>query len=120
MKYLTLEEILQIHDNLIEQFGGESGIVDMNKLDFIVSKVQSSKGDTYRKAAMLMHDIISTHPFIDGNKRTAVETAKIFLRENGKRLGFKDIYKAGEYINDIARGKKNMLSIEHWIKDHCD
>ena len=120
MKYLTLEEIVQIHEKLIEQFGGETGIVDKNILDFITSKVQSSKGDIYRKATILLHDIISSHPFIDGNKRTAIETAKIFLRENGKMLELKDINKTGEYINSIAEGKKNLMSIENWIKEHCD
>ncbi|MCD6590549.1 MAG: Fic family protein, partial [Candidatus Aenigmarchaeota archaeon] len=73
MKYLTVEEIIQIHDRLIKEFGGEAGIVDRNKLDFIVNKVESSKTDLYRKAAMLLHDIIIMHPFIDGNKRTAIE-----------------------------------------------
>ena len=120
MKCLTVEEIIQIHDKLIEQFGGETGIVDKNRLDFITSKVQSSKGDVYKKAAILLHDIISGHPFIDGNKRTAIESADTFLRENGKSLDLKDINKTGEYINSIAEGKKNIMSIENWIKDHCD
>lgn len=120
MKHLNIEEIIQIHDKLIEQFGGEGGTVDKNKLDFIVNKVQSSKTDIYRKAAVLLHDIITTHPFVDGNKRTAIEIADTFLRENGKSLKLKDINKVGEYINSIAEGKKNLFSIENWIKTHCD
>jgi death-on-curing protein len=120
MKYLTVEEIIQIHEKLIEQFGGEQGIVDKNRLDFITSKVQSSRGDVYRKASILLHDIISSHPFIDGNKRVAIEAADTFLRENGKSLELKDINKTGEYINSIAEGKKNMMSIEKWIKEQCD
>ena len=120
MKYLTTEEIIQIHDALIEQFGGEKGIVDKNRLDFIVNKVRSSKADICHKAAVLLHDIITTHPFVDGNKRTAIEAADTFLRENGKSLELKDINQAGEYINSIAEGKKNLFSVENWIKTHRD
>lgn len=120
MKYLKLEEIVQIHDKLIEQFGGEKGIVNKSSLDFIINKLQSSKTDIYHKAAMLLHDIATTHPFVDGNKRTAIEIAKIFLRQNGKILTLKDINQAGEYINSIAEGKKNIFSIEKWVKAHCD
>ncbi len=120
MKYLTVEEIIKIHDKLIEQFGGEGGLADRSKLEFIVSKVESSKSDIYRKAAILLCDIIANHPFIDGNKRAALEAADTFLRENGKKLILTDINKAGEYINGIAEGKKNIFSVEHWIKEHCD
>ena len=120
MKYLTVEEIIQTHDKLIELFGGEKGIVDKGPLDFIVNKIQSSKTDIYHKSAMLLNEIITTHPFVDGNKRTAFETAKIFLRENGKTLKIKDINQASEYIINIAENKKNIFSIEHWIKTHCD
>ena len=94
--------------------------INKNKLDFIVSKVESSKTDIYRKAAMLLHDIITIHPFIDGNKCTAIEVVKIFLRENGKMLKLKDINQTAEYIYSIAEGKKNIFSIENWIKQRCD
>lgn len=120
MKYLTVEEILQIHDKLIEQFGGERGAGIQSNLDFIVDKIQSSKTDIYHKAAMLLHDIITNHPFTDGNKRTALEASKTFLRVNGKLLKIKDINQAGEYINSIAEGKRNIFSVENWIKTHCD
>ena len=120
MKHLTTEEIILIHNKLIKEFGGEEGIVDRDKLDFIADKVQSSKADVFRKAAMLLHDIATIHPFVDGNKRTAIETAKVFLRENGKTLNLKDINQAAEYIYSVAEDKKNIFSIENWIKQHCD
>ncbi len=85
MKYLTVEEIIQTHNKLIEQFGGEKGIADKSSLDFIADKVQSSKSDIYHKSAMLLYEIITTHPFVDGNKRTALEVSKAFLLANGNR-----------------------------------
>ena len=120
MKYLTVEEIIQTHDKLIEQFGGEKSISDKSSLDFIVDKVQSSKTDIYHKAAMLLYEVITTHPFVDGNKRTALEITKAFLLVNGKTLQIKDINQDEKYIYGIAEGKKNIFSIENWIKTHCD
>ena len=98
MEYLIVEEIIQIHDKLIEKFGGEKGIVDKDLLDFIVNKVQSSKTDIYHKAAMLLYEIITTHPFVDGNKRTAFEAAETLLWKNGKSLRIKDLKQDEEYI----------------------
>jgi len=120
MNYLIIEEILQIHDRIIKKFGGEQGIVDRGELDFIVNKVQSSKTDVYHKAAMLLFEIITTHPFIDGNKRTAFEAAEAFLWKNGKSLKLKDIKQDEEYIYSIAEGKKNIFSIINWVKTHSD
>ena len=69
---------------------------------------------------MLLYEIITIHPFVDGNKRTALEAADTLLRNNGKSLQIKDIKQAGEYIISIAENKKNIFSIENWIKTHCD
>ena len=69
---------------------------------------------------MLLYEIVTTHPFVDGNKRTAFEAAKTFLRENGKTLQTKDINQDEKYIYSVAEGKKNIFSIENWIKTHCD
>ncbi len=120
MKYLTIEEVIEIHDKLIKEFGGESGIVDRSNLEFIVNKIENSKTDIYNKAAMLLYEIITSHTFVDGNKRTALEAADTFLRENGKKLCLKDIKQAGEYINDVAEGKKNIFSVQDWIQKNTD
>ncbi len=69
---------------------------------------------------MLLYEIITTHPFVDGNKRTALEVAKTFLLVNGKTLQIKDINQEEKYIYSIAESKKNIFSIENWIKTHCD
>lgn len=120
MKYLTTDELVSIHDTIIELFGGEKGVVNKGGLDFIINKVQSSKTEIYHKAAMLLFEIVTSHPFVDGNKRTALEAADTFLRNNGKSLRIKDIKQAGEYIINIAENKKNIFSIEHWIKAQCE
>ena len=116
MKYLTIEEILQTHDKLIEQFGGEKGVVDKGGLDFIIDKVQSAKTDIYHKAAMLLYEIITTHPFVDGNKRTASFLAFQFADENRKQI---DKELLVHHITSIA--KQNITNIRNieWRLKNC-
>ncbi len=76
--------------------------------------------DIYRKAAVLMSGIIETHVFVDGNKRTGLEAARVFLKENNNSKGLKDINDAGEFINSISEGKKKLDEVIKWIKENCD
>ncbi len=117
--YLTMEEIIEIHDRIIKEFGGESGISNKGNLEFTLSKMRIPK-DIYRKAAVLMTGIIESHVFVDGNKRTGLEAARVFLKENNKIIKIKDINEAGEFINSISEGKKLLDEVIKWIKENCD
>jgi len=69
------------------------------------------------KAAYLLFNIVTSHPFIDGNKRTAYGTADIFLRLNGYLINVNP--KAGEeFIVGIATGEFNEVKVRRWIKQH--
>ena len=115
MKYLTIEEIVQIHDKLIEQFGGEKGIVDKGGLDFIVNKVQSAKTEIYHKAAMLLYEIIITHPFVDGNKRTAAAYIMAMLEDFKYRY---DAFKIDRLVLKITKNNiTDVKTIRRMIKN---
>ncbi|TXT54070.1 MAG: Death-on-curing protein [Candidatus Thorarchaeota archaeon] len=92
VRYLTYDEILSIHDRLIEFFGGESGVFSVNALENCVSLPMMSVFGTetnptiWSKAAALLYCILIRHPFVDGNKRTAWTAAKLFLYLNGYDL----------------------------------
>jgi death-on-curing protein len=92
VEYLTLEEVYLVHERLIQVIGGSSGLRDSGLLASAVARPQASfgGGDLYRdlwiKAAALMHSLIKNHPFVDGNKRTAVTATGIFLELNGHRF----------------------------------
>ena len=92
MNYITPEQVLFIHYRIIEETGGSHGIRDLALLQSALARPMATFDendlypDIFSKAAALMHSIIKSHPFMDGNKRTAITTASIFLLRNGYYL----------------------------------
>lgn len=90
--FLTLEQVLLIHHLSIKRFGGSTGIRDIGLIESAVARPRASFGgkDLYQnvfgKAAALLQSLLKNHPFVDGNKRTALSSAGIFLKLNGYRL----------------------------------
>ena len=86
--YLTLEQVLVIHEDQIERYGGSSGIRELSLLESAVFRPQTtfSGKDLYKthfeKVAALMHLLIMNNAFIDGNKRTATVAMLIYLDLN--------------------------------------
>ena len=92
MNYLTPEQVLFIHSRLISETGGSHGVRDLGLLESAVARPRATfdKKDLYldlfTKAAALMDSLINNHPFLDGNKRTGITAAGLFLRINGRKL----------------------------------
>ncbi|MCF6159610.1 MAG: type II toxin-antitoxin system death-on-curing family toxin [wastewater metagenome] len=92
MNYIPPGQVLFIHYRIIEETGGSHGIRDLTLLQSSLARPMATfdKNDLYpdifSKVATLMHSIIKSHPFVDGNKRTAITTASIFLLRNGDYL----------------------------------
>jgi death-on-curing protein len=90
--YLTAEQVLFIHARLISETGGAHGVLDLGLLLSAVARPQANfdRQDLYPtlflKAAALLESLVGNHPFVDGNKRTAITSAGLFLRINGFRL----------------------------------
>ncbi len=121
--YLTLEQIFLIHDEQIELFGGSHGIRDLALLESAVMRPQATFGGNdlynsiFEKAAVLMHSVILNHPFIDGNKRTGIASAIVFLERNKHTLKAKD----KELINialQVAIKKIDIEEIADRLKKH--
>ncbi|MGI8481810.1 MAG: type II toxin-antitoxin system death-on-curing family toxin [Chthoniobacterales bacterium] len=87
--HLSIEIVREIHAEALKQFGGLSGVRDENLLESAVLAPQSSFGgkspyiDVFEIAAAYLFYICGNHPFLDGNKRTAMMAAIVFLRLNG-------------------------------------
>ncbi len=81
MDQLTEEMVIQIHDYIIAETGGEPGIRDPGTLYFLVDVI-NSETDMIKKAALALF-LAYRHPFWDGQKRTAFELADSLLREHG-------------------------------------
>jgi death-on-curing protein len=92
MNYLTPEQVLFIHSRLVAKTGGGHGVRDLGLLESAVGRPKATFGgkelypDLFLKAAALMESLINNHPFLDGNKRTGVTAAGLFLRINGRKL----------------------------------
>lgn len=90
--YLTLEQILLIHEDQLVRYGGSPGLRDLILLESAVFRPQSSfdgedlYATIFYKAASLMISFILNHAFLDGNKRTGIASMLVFLELNGYKL----------------------------------
>lgn len=88
-EFLTLDDVLLIHDEQLEAYGGIQGIRDKGLLESAVMMPQASFGGEYlhqnlfEMAAAYAFHIAENQPFLDGNKRTALVSALVFLDING-------------------------------------
>lgn len=123
MKSLTLEQLLELHVLVIQETGGSQGLRDLGRLESaIATQTQSVFGEElyttlYEKAAALIRSIIADHPFVDGNKRTAMLTGLTFLRENGLQF----IAQQGEiedFAVKIATDHLDIPTIAAWLDQH--
>jgi len=90
--FLTVDQVLAIHRRMIEEFGGDPAIRDYGLLESAVAMPAAWFGGEFlhagipaMAAACLFH-LCRNHPFVDGNKRTSIAAAEIFLRLNGMSL----------------------------------
>lgn len=87
--YLTLEIVLDIHEDQLDTFGGGAGIRDQGLLEGAIAAPQAGFGeeelykDVFEKAAVYAYSIAESQPFVDGNKRTGLSSALLFLALNG-------------------------------------
>ena len=87
--YLSVEQVIAIHERSLEAYGGQQGIRDRGLLEAAVHRPMYSIGlvdaypDAFSKAAALLHSLALNHCFIDGNKRTAFLASVLFLQING-------------------------------------
>jgi death-on-curing protein len=116
MSDLTVEKIIEIHDEIILKFDGAHGILSESTLHFMVFRVNKIK-DIFTRAATVLHAIGSQHPFIDGNKRTALVVAENVLGKRGYYIAA-DEDTIVEFMLAVASYKCEPSDIEQWLKDH--
>jgi len=121
VNYLSAEQVLFIHARVIEETGGTHGVRDLNMFLSALGRSQASFDDEdlipelFSKAAALLEALILNHPFLDGNKRTGVVAAALFLRQNGYRL----IAKGEELVSiglGIAQSKYSLDELASWLQ----
>jgi death-on-curing protein len=115
--YLTLDDVLGIHQDSIEAFGGSNGIRDSGGLEAAVTRPQSGYyPDVIAEAAALWESLSQNHPFIDGNKRTAIASMAAHLGMNGFWLRPEQL-EAYRFMMDLyATGRFRMPELEAWLR----
>src|SRR3990172_6365399 len=123
MKYLTPEQVLFIHYRLMEETGGAHGIRDLTLLESALARPMAAFGnsdlykDPFIKAASLMQSIIKNHPFVDGNKRTAITAASILLQRNNYTLTASN-KELEQFTLKVASTNTEIGKIAGWFKKH--
>jgi len=85
--YLTVIEVLAIHADQIERYGGTAGVRDRGLLEAALYRPQTGYyADLIEEAAALWESLAQNHPFVDGNKRAAFAVMYTFLVLNGASL----------------------------------
>ncbi|PIQ77665.1 type II toxin-antitoxin system death-on-curing family toxin [Candidatus Peregrinibacteria bacterium CG11_big_fil_rev_8_21_14_0_20_46_8] len=125
MIYLTVADVIAIHDELVRRYTGSFGIRSQKLLESAVFRIQASFGgellykNIFEQSAAILESLIKNHPFIDGNKRTAFVSAVTFLELNGYKTKF-DAARTEKFILDIVAKKKTFAQIANFLKKNSE
>lgn len=119
--YLSLHQVLDLHKQQIERYGGARELRDRGALESALARPAMTFGgddlypDVPVKAAALMHSLALNHPFLDGNKRVAAHAAVLFATINGFELRAT----ADELVEitlAVAQGKVEVEALAIWFR----
>jgi len=117
--YPTIAEVINLHEQLIERFGGTPGIRDKGLLQSALARPQSGYYSSLSlEAAALLQSLAQNHAFVDGNKRVAFALAAIFLRMNGFRLIVNPDNGEHFIIIEVIQNKADINVIATWLEKH--
>jgi death on curing protein len=117
--YLTVAEVVAIHHYQIEEYGGESGLLNQGALESAVFRPQTGYyNDLSEEAAALLESLVNNHPFVDGNKRVGFAAAHTFLLMNGFDLDVSSKAAFEFLIQAISDGKFRFALLHEWLAAH--
>ncbi|HYE77636.1 MAG TPA: type II toxin-antitoxin system death-on-curing family toxin [bacterium] len=121
--FLTLEDVLQLHADQIKRYGGTHGVRDLGLLHSALAQPEAGFGDKFfhpdlaaMAAAYLFH-IVQNHPFLDGNKRTGLASALLFLDLNGFETPTTEDQDV-ELVLGIAEGRLRKEDAASYFREH--
>jgi death on curing protein len=123
--FLTLEEVLSIHESRIRLYGGSTGIRDMGLLQSAIGNVEATfdgrflHETLFEMGASYLYNLCRNHPFIEGNKRTALACALVFLALNGVRIDCRDDEVVDPVVG-IASGTASKASVAVFLEEHVE
>lgn len=123
--YPSTDDILCLHEMLITEIGGSSGVRDIGLVESAVARPRQSFADEdlypslFEKAAALFESLIKNHPFVDGNKRTAALSSISFLQRNGWRCNATD-ESLVEFALLVSQKSPGIDTIAEWFQAHSE
>jgi death-on-curing protein len=123
MIWLMIEAVLAIHKRQIKEHGGEDSVRDIGLLESALARpkninVYEPEADIARLAAAYGFGIAKNHPFVDGNKRTALVATRTFLILNGVQIDASPEEKYLTFLG-LAEGTVDEEALAIWIRDHA-
>ncbi len=121
--FIGVEEVIEIHRDQVNRYGGASGIRDIGLLHSAVSVPQASYGgqylckDIFEMAGAYLFHIIKNHPFVDGNKRTGAVAAVVFLIMNGIDIDA-DEESFEKIVRSVAEGKAGKADSSRFFREN--
>jgi death on curing protein len=114
--YLTLDEVLRVHDVLLHRFGGAPGVRDHGLIESALLRPQTGYyADLIEEAAALWESLAMNHGFVDGNKRVAYACVELFLQANGADISA-DNHQLETFIySNLEGGTFRKDVIEAWL-----
>jgi len=119
--YLTVAEVLAMHADQIERYGGSHGVRDPGLLEAALFRPQTGYyAGLIGEAAALWESMSQNHPFVDGNKRTAFAATYTFLAINGARL-IADAQETQDFLRALYEGNQFTFdNLVPWLRAHVD
>jgi death-on-curing protein len=119
--WLDVREVIDMHAEQLEMFGGPEGIRDQGMLESAITRPLNrwhyGESDLAALAAAYAFGLAKNHPFVDGNKRIAFHAMMVFLRSNGVAFAPEPAH-ATAIILSLAAGEVSEESLTRWIRDN--
>lgn len=125
VKFITVTRVLAIHSYAVKRYGGSEGIRDLGLIESAVARPQSGFGGKYLyenifdMAAAILQSLLKNHPFVDGNKRTALFSTGIFLELNGWELKGTNP-EAVEFAVKVDNSNLSLEQISEWLRENSE
>ena len=119
ISFLTPDEVVAIHEQLVDAFGGLGGIRDRGLLESALYRPRTGYyDDLIAMGAALFESLLMNHPFVDGNKRVAFFATDVFSRVNGYQIEV-DANAAHQFlIGILERGETSREVLDGWLRGH--
>ena len=118
-RWVRASVVFAVHDRQLAEHGGADGIRDKGAIESALARPLNLEAygnpDIADMAAAYIHGLAGSHPFIDGNKRTAWVTGRLFLADNGARLEF-DPLEAVRLMEGVAGGQIAETDLAAWLR----